>query len=689
MWHMRKIIMASASLALLLAGTGASGAQQQQLRTEWSKNVTEFRGQVGRRVTLVCPPQGQLGDVWGTDTYTDDSPVCVAAVHAGKITVGGGGAVTILIDSGRAGYTASARNGVASKTFGQWQGSFSFESSPPEGRLEWTTAGRGISLVNSPLTLECPPSGSLATAWGTDSYTDDSSICSAAVHAGVITTSGGGRVTLEATGPQSAFTASNRNGIISKSYGAWPDGFRFVNAPAVVATGSPGPAGTAMSSARTISPARESAITRARGAASEQTVNSVCRVYNSGTVYCRSVDDLLAKELLGTSADHLQATFAAVYQAQNLDLGAKGLVDCGSGVWTAVGQTEGSMPKGGDVQGMLSACGGKLGAKMPQRGVDGFLNPLAGTRPEGRAARGRSGSSCGTGKANPMLAAADGGNLIVNLVTERSEVGARARVNQDHYVRNTLPSGKQIAFEVPYSVLKEEYRDAARQSKGQAKAALEQLAETADMMDKEQKAQQGSRDASGNITGGRTSPEGSTCSEVEQQLAALMDECARNGGNSYQCQKLNSCGGADPALIQPLQTSDGAVGACGNVEITGGEENLREALIMQCEASKKPGPDGTPNCGGWRSQGTTSQAANLCGNPYALVSDSCLEANGSSVGFMTLQRSLQSVLDKGHAMVGGPRITVGGGGTPRPMGPRNQSPARVNRNAPSISGARP
>lgn len=688
---MRRIITASASLAMLLVGTGASDAQQLQLRTEWSKNVTEFRGQVGRRVTLVCPPQGQLVDVWGTDTYTDDSPVCVAAVHAGRITPGGGGTVTILIDSGRAGYTASTRNGVASKTFGQWQGSFSFESSANGGRLDWTTAGRGIGMVGAPLTLECPPSGNLTTTWGTDSYTDDSSICSAAVHAGVITTSGGGRVTLESTGPQQAFASSDRNGVASKSYGAWPDGFRFVNAPAVVATGSSGPAGTAMSNARTISPARESAIARAPRAANDQTVtvNSVCRVYNSGTVYCRSVEDLLTKEMPGTSADHLQATFAAVYQAQNLDLGAKGLVDCGSGVWTAVGQTEGSMPKGGDIQGMLSACGGKLGAKMPQRGVGGFLNPLAGTRPGGRGAGRGIGSSCGSGKANPMLAAADGGALIVNLVTGRSEEDARARVDQDHYVRNTLPSGKEVAFEVPYSVLKDEYADAARQSKGEAKAKLEQLAETADMMDKEQKAKQGKRDASGNISGGRTSPEGSTCSEVEQQLAALMDECARNGGNSYQCQKLNSCGGADPALIQPLQTSDGAVGACGEVEITGGETNLREALIMQCEASKKPGPDGTPNCGGWRSQSTTSQAANLCGNPYALVSDSCLEANGSSVGFMTLQRSLQSVLDKGHEKIGGPRITVGGGGTPRPMGPRNQSPGRVNRNAPNGSGARP
>ena len=72
-------VVASGIAAMLAVAPGRAHAQQSTLHAEWSRNATEYRGQIGRRVTMLCPPQGQVADVWGTDAYTDDSAVCSAA----------------------------------------------------------------------------------------------------------------------------------------------------------------------------------------------------------------------------------------------------------------------------------------------------------------------------------------------------------------------------------------------------------------------------------------------------------------------------------------------------------------------------------------------------------------------------------------------------------------------------------
>ena len=214
----------SAIAATLAASPFRADAQQSTLRAEWSRNATEFRGQNGRRVTMLCPAQGRPADVWGTDEYTDDSAVCSAAAHAGAITPAAGGAVTIVIAPGRSAYSGSSRNGVTSQSFGQFYGSYTIAPSSDVGRIDWSTAAQGLS---GQLTLECPANGTMQAVWGTDTYTDDSSICTAAVHAGLISTASGGRVTLQPVGAQQAFSGSTRNGVQTRDYAAWPTAFRF------------------------------------------------------------------------------------------------------------------------------------------------------------------------------------------------------------------------------------------------------------------------------------------------------------------------------------------------------------------------------------------------------------------------------------------------------------------------------
>jgi hypothetical protein len=105
-------------------GTGAPDEEAPDV--SWDLNAAQYRGEDGKRVAFLCPPDGELGTVWGTDTYTDDSSVCSAAVHTGIINEVEGGRVIIEIAPGEESYEGSVANGVESQDYGSWDGSFTF-----------------------------------------------------------------------------------------------------------------------------------------------------------------------------------------------------------------------------------------------------------------------------------------------------------------------------------------------------------------------------------------------------------------------------------------------------------------------------------------------------------------------------------------------------------------------------------
>ncbi|MDG2001912.1 MAG: LCCL domain-containing protein, partial [Novosphingobium sp.] len=76
-------------------------------------NAKAYRG-TGGTYTCGCNSAATgSGSVWGTGTYTDDSSICRAALHAGMIS-NRGGQVTFSVMGGLASYRGSNRNGVSS-----------------------------------------------------------------------------------------------------------------------------------------------------------------------------------------------------------------------------------------------------------------------------------------------------------------------------------------------------------------------------------------------------------------------------------------------------------------------------------------------------------------------------------------------------------------------------------------------
>jgi hypothetical protein len=94
------------------------------------------------------------------------------------------------------------------------------------GAFSWTTTASSLSGQNGQrFTYTCPANGTAATVWGTDVYTADSSICTAAVHAGVITLARGGSVTIKLQPGAASYQGSARNGVESRPYGSWSSSF--------------------------------------------------------------------------------------------------------------------------------------------------------------------------------------------------------------------------------------------------------------------------------------------------------------------------------------------------------------------------------------------------------------------------------------------------------------------------------
>lgn len=200
----------------------------------WRRDAQSFRGQEGTEQTIDCPAGGAADSVWGTGTYTDDSSICTAAVQSGLITFEDGGEVTILIGPAEQSFDGGIANDVESEDYGPWQGSFTFPDAPP-GSVTFTTAASSWTRnladkatdLGSQVTVVCSKSGKAGSVWGTGTYTTDSSVCTAAVHAGLITFEDGGSVVAEITPGADSYTGSNANGVKTSDYGKYASSFTF------------------------------------------------------------------------------------------------------------------------------------------------------------------------------------------------------------------------------------------------------------------------------------------------------------------------------------------------------------------------------------------------------------------------------------------------------------------------------
>jgi LCCL domain len=99
---------------------------------------------------------------------------------------------------------------------------------------EWMASVASVSgdgeATGERLTFDCPPGGAAGTVWGTRVYTHDSSVCTAAVHSGLITFDTGGSVRVEIRPGRDSYRGTTHYGVTSQPYGNWHLSYVFVEA---------------------------------------------------------------------------------------------------------------------------------------------------------------------------------------------------------------------------------------------------------------------------------------------------------------------------------------------------------------------------------------------------------------------------------------------------------------------------
>jgi len=77
------------------------------------------------------------------------------------------------------------------------------------------------------LSFSCPPGIPNRNVWGTKIYTDDSSVCKAAIHAGVLTSDVGGTGIIEVYPGIDNYESTTANGWTTIAYGYYEGSFFF------------------------------------------------------------------------------------------------------------------------------------------------------------------------------------------------------------------------------------------------------------------------------------------------------------------------------------------------------------------------------------------------------------------------------------------------------------------------------
>lgn len=173
------------------------------------------------------------GAVYGSGPYSINSSLPATAVHAGALAHGQKALIAVTILAGQPSYQSLARNGVTSQSYGATNISYSViavTNNPPvtETFLDpGSVATFPGAEVNKSYAFWVNARTDSGMIWGTDVYTSDSDLASAAVHSGILANGESGVVLVKVLPGRDRYDGSTRNGVTSSGYTSWGLSYSF------------------------------------------------------------------------------------------------------------------------------------------------------------------------------------------------------------------------------------------------------------------------------------------------------------------------------------------------------------------------------------------------------------------------------------------------------------------------------
>jgi hypothetical protein len=192
-------------------------------------DMSEYRQEYGAAVRVEVTGR-TTGAIWGTGIYSDDSDISTAAVHAGLLKDGEKGLLVVKIVPSPPLFEGTQRNGVLSREYKTWPSGYTLEKA--------NAATTATSAAATGLTSNWSNRGQLGDQyhfeltgrtderiWGTDLYTLDSDLATAAVHAGVLKPGEKGWVVITIVKSPAKHAGSEQHGVKSFDFGPWAASF--------------------------------------------------------------------------------------------------------------------------------------------------------------------------------------------------------------------------------------------------------------------------------------------------------------------------------------------------------------------------------------------------------------------------------------------------------------------------------
>lgn len=178
-----------------------------------------------------CEPGANSGgSIWGSNPYTADSDICIAAIHAGVIGAEGG-TLVLRRRPGQSDYPGSTAHGITSSDWGSYDESIYLAAVARGGKetgarlsMADTPACGALPEDGLPAACACAPDLAAGPVWGSGPYTGDSDICTAARHSGAIG-AGGGLIEVTRLPGQSDYPGSTENGVQTEPWGSYEVSF--------------------------------------------------------------------------------------------------------------------------------------------------------------------------------------------------------------------------------------------------------------------------------------------------------------------------------------------------------------------------------------------------------------------------------------------------------------------------------